>query len=163
MYITGAGSECHRAPNHKTHAGEIMRSSFMPKRNNVVGNALVCKLQRKQLHESTEISKDTSNVAHLLVIWRIYKYRRLYADVLLIECNKVFDWNKNNLDELCRKNANRFELSLFSITKTWSLDDNAALMTTFKTMNEDHILDITISEVERNSDMRIPPYIDLRR
>jgi hypothetical protein len=37
------------------------------------------------------------------------------------------------------------------------------LMTTFEIMNRSRILNITISEVERDSDTRMLAYIDLKR
>jgi hypothetical protein len=48
-------------------------------------------------------------------------------------------------------------------TKTWSLDNNIALMTTFEIMNENRILNITISEVERDNNTRMPVHIDLKK
>jgi hypothetical protein len=45
----------------------------------------------------------------------------------------------------------------------WTLDDNTALMITPEIMNEDRILDITISEVERDNGIWTLAYINLKR
>jgi hypothetical protein len=95
------------------------------------------------------------------VVWRILKYNELYADVLLVEHGKGF--GKDNLREFYRKNTNRFRWFTYSNTKIWSLDDNTALMTTFKIMNGYCILNITISEVKKDNNTRTPVHIDLER
>jgi hypothetical protein len=97
------------------------------------------------------------------VIWDFYEYEGLYADVLLIECDKRVDWNKDELGELHRKNINRFRLSTYSATEAWSLDDNAALITKFDIIDNAHTLNVDISEVERDDDMRMAVHLDLRR
>jgi hypothetical protein len=162
-YATVNKFGCHRTPGHKVYAGDTMRSAFMIMPNNKSYGALIYKLQRKQLHESVEISEDTSSTVHLLVVWKFNTFEELYADVLLVEHDKGFDWDKDDLTDLYHKNSNRFRLFSYSTTETWSLDDNIALMTTFDIMNEDHILDITISEMKRCSGERAPAHIDLKR
>jgi hypothetical protein len=162
-YITGEELECHRSPDHKVCAGDTMRSGFIIKVSNQSYGALIYKLQRKQLHEFNETSEDTSSAIHLLVVWEISKSNKLYADVLLVEHDKGFDWEKDSLKELCRNNINRFRLWPGSVTETWSLNDSMALMVTSKMMNRDYILDITISEVEKDNDTRMPVHINLER
>jgi hypothetical protein len=162
-YVTGDGLECYRSPEHKVYSGDTMRSSFIIKLSNESNGALVYKLQRKQLYESTEISEDTSSVVHLLVVWEISESGKLYADALLVEHEEGFDWCKDDLKELYSKNINRFRLCPDSATETWLMDDNVAMMMTFKIMNSDCILDIVISDVERDDNTRIPIHIDLKR
>jgi hypothetical protein len=156
-YITDSWLECHRPPNYKVCAGDTMRSSFIIKPNHELYGALIYKLQR-QTHASTEIDEDTLNTAHLLVFWEIYKFEWLRTDVLLVEHDKGFDWNKDDLEDLYHKNSDQFRYFTNSDTDIWSLDDNIALMTTFKAVGEDCILDITISEIERDIDTRTPIY-----
>jgi hypothetical protein len=164
VYTTGHKSECHRAPDYKVRAGDMMHSGFiLYKPGNKSNGALIYKLQRRQLHESTEIDKDTSNAFYILIIWRFSNSKKLYVDVLLIEHDKGFDWDKDNLEELYRKNDNWFRLCPDSATETWSLYGNTALITTFEIMNEDRILDITISEVKRDNCARMPARVDLER
>jgi hypothetical protein len=160
-YITGIELECYRPPDHKVCAGDTMQSGFIIKFSDAPYGVLIYRLQRRQTHESTEISEDTSSTIQLLVIWKFSKSKTLHADVLLIEHDEGFNWNEDDLRKLRRKNINRLSLLSDSATDTWTLDDNVALMTTFKIMNEDRILNINISEVKRDSDTRTPAHIDL--
>jgi hypothetical protein len=88
-YITDDELECHRPPDYKVCAGNAMRFGFISGMlDNVSYGVLIYKLQRKQKHESAEISKDTSSAACLLVVWRIFEYKELCADALLIRHDK---------------------------------------------------------------------------
>jgi ribosome-interacting GTPase 1 len=124
--------------------------------------ALIYKLQRKQSYESTEIGKDISRVTHLLVVWEISESNKLYADVLLVEHDRGFIWNKDDLKESYYKNADRFRLYLDSATDTRSLNNHIVLMITSEIMNEDRVLNIIISEIEGGNHTRMPAHIDLR-
>jgi hypothetical protein len=155
--------ECHRPPDYKVCAGYTMKSGFIIKSDDASYGALIYRLQRRQLRESVEISEDASNAANILVVWEMSEFKGLYVDVLLVEHDKRFIWNKDDLGKLYSENSGRFRLFPGSATETWSLDDNVALMTTFKVMNEDRILDITVSEVERHSYARTPAHIDPER
>jgi hypothetical protein len=161
-YVTDVGLECHRSPDDKVCAGGTMKSSFIIKSGDWSCGALTCRLQRRQSHESTGISENTSSTTCLLVVWGVSEFNKLYVTVLLVE-HEGADWSKDNLEALYRKNANRFRLYYTSITEVWSLNDNTALMTTFEIMNEDRILNITISEVERHNITRVPGHIDPER
>jgi hypothetical protein len=162
MYSTLGSLECYRAPNYKVCAGEIMRSTFIVWSDDESYGALICRLQRKQSHDSTEIGEDTSNTTQLLVVWRIFESNRLYVDILLAEHDKGFDWNRDNLSEFYRKNINQFRLYPNSVIEMWSLDANTELMTSFELVNGSCILNVTISEVVNNC-ARMPVYIDLGR
>jgi hypothetical protein len=164
IYTTYGRLECHRPPDYKVCAGNTIRSSFIINEpGNGSGGILIYKLQRKQTNESTEISKDTSSAIHLLVVWEISGSKMLYAGVLLVEYDKRFDWNKNDLKYLHRKSFGRLRQFPDSATETWSLDDNMTLMITFEIMNEGQLLNVTISEVKRNSYVETPVHIDLER
>jgi hypothetical protein len=150
IYVTGDELEAHRAPDYKVYAGNIMRSSFaIDKSGNASYGVLMYRLQRRQLH--------TSSATHLLIVWRISESKKLCADVLLVE------HDKDHLRALHGKNVDRFKLCSDSATEAWSLDDHIALMTRFKIANEDCTLDITISEVERDLDARMPARVDPER
>jgi hypothetical protein len=160
IYVIHGWLDRYGSLNHKVYAGDTMRSGFINRLYNATSGALIYKLQRKQLYESTEISADTSNATHLLVVWRT-EFKKLYADTLLVEYDNEFD--KDNLEELYRKNVNQFRLLPDFTTETWPLDDNVALMTAFEITNEDLILNITISEVERHKYVRKLAHIDPER
>jgi hypothetical protein len=162
-YITHGRLDWHKSPNYKVCAGDTIRSGFIIKSYDVSCGALIYGIQRKRTHESTEISEDTSSVVHLLVVWRFFESNKLYADVLLVVHDKGFDWNRDNLEEFYNKNSNRFRLCSDSATETWLLDDNVTLMTTFGIMNNDRVLEITISEVERDNNTRMPVRIDMEK
>jgi hypothetical protein len=164
MYATGDELECCRAPDHHVYTGNTMKSVFIinePDKKS--SGALIYKLQKKQTHQSAEIGEDTSSAAHLLVVWEISASKELYADVLLVEHDKQFDWDKNNLEELRRKNINRFRLCHDATKEIWSLDDNTALMITFKIINEGLMLYIIVTEVEGYNYARMLVQIDLKR
>jgi hypothetical protein len=162
-YITSEELDCHRPPNYEVYAGDTMRSGFIITSDDASYGALMYELQRNQSHESTEISEDISSTIHLLVVWEISESEELCADVLLVEHDEGIDWDKYDLEEVYRKNSSRFRLCLDSTIETWLLDDNTVLMTTFEIMNRSHILDITITEVERDNNTRMPAHIDLER
>jgi hypothetical protein len=162
-YFTDDGLECHRPPSYKVCTGETMRSGFMSEVDNQFNAALIYRLQKKLPHESSEISKNTSSAAHLLVFWRVTRSNELYTDVLVVEHDKRFVWNENDLEDLHIKNIDPSRLHSDSVTEMWSLNDNVALMTTSEVMNEDLIVDITISEVEKCHSTRTPIDIDLKR
>jgi hypothetical protein len=152
-YITHGWSKCCRAPNYRVCTGDIMRSGFIIKSDNEFDGALIYKLQKKQLHKSTENNRDTSSAVQLLVVWRIAEFKVLYADILLVKHDKRLD--KDNLRELYHGNFCRFRLCPDATTETWSLDGNTGLLTAFNTTyRENLILNITISEVEREITMR---------
>jgi hypothetical protein len=148
--------------SRKIHVDNTARSSFIINkfRKKYV---LIYKLQRKRLHKSRKISQDTSNATQLLVVCKFSKPKMVYTDVLLVEHNEGFDWSNKDLRKLYRKNSNQFRLFSGPAAETWSLDDNIALMITFEAMNKGRKLDITISEVERDSSTRAPIHIDLKR
>jgi hypothetical protein len=145
------------------HAGGTMRFGFIVRWGDEGYGILIYKLQRKKSHEHAEISEDTSDAAHILLVWKIFESKELYVDVLLVECDKRFDWDEDNLWKLYDRNFDQDRLFSDTTTKTWLLDNNIALMTTFEIMNEDRMLNITISEVERDNNTRIPIHIDLKR
>jgi hypothetical protein len=159
IYNIDIDLECHRPPDYKVCAGDTMSSGFIIKSDGVSYGALIYRLQRKWSHRSIKIGKCTSSIAQLLVVWRISKFKELYADVLLVEHSERF--NKDNLKVLYHKNINQFRLCPDSATVTWSLDDNTTIMTTFKIMNGGHVLDIIISELERDSCAKKPAHIKL--
>jgi hypothetical protein len=160
-YIIGYGLELHRAPDYKVCIGDIMRTGFIIESDKMSYGALIYIIQKEQSHEYADIGKDASSAAQLLVVWRISELKELYADVLLVEYNKTLD--KDDLEKLYRESFDKFRWFRSSATNTWSLDDDTALMTTFEVMNEDHILNITIDEVERDSSTRILAHINPER
>jgi hypothetical protein len=163
-YVTGYKTECYKAPSYEVGAGNTMNSGFViydP--SDESGGTLIYRLQRKQSYESTEISEDASNATRLLVVWRISKSKELYADVLLIEYDKGFDWEKDNLEELYHKNSNRFRLCPDATTETWSLDANTTLTTAFEITNENNLLNMTITEVRRYNSARMTIHVNPER
>jgi hypothetical protein len=158
-YITSDKLECHRPPDYKVSAGDTMRVSFIIKLGYGSYDALIYRIQRKKPHESTENREDTSSAVHLLVVWKISESEELYAEVLLVEHEKRLDQDTDDLEELIFENNNWFRLYSDSTTEIWSLDDNTALMTIFNIMNEDHVLNITISEIEKDNSARTPAHI----
>jgi hypothetical protein len=161
-YITANTLDCHRPPDYKVCAGDTMRSGFIINLDNAFCGVLIYKLQRRQSHESTDVFKDTSSTTHLLMAWEFSEYK-LCTDVLLVEHDEGFDWEKDDLGELYRKNINRFRLCSDSVAETWSLYDNVALMTTFEIMNSNRILNIIISETATDNNTKMPVHIDLER
>jgi hypothetical protein len=162
-YVTSDGLECHRPPDHKVHAGDTMKFGFIiSKPGDEAYGVLIYGLQRRWSHESTNIDKGTSSAVQILVVWRISGSKKLYVDTLLVEHDKGFDWNEDDLRELYSKNFDRFRLCPDSATETWLLDDNTALNTIFKIRNGGQLLNITISEVEKDN-TRMPVHIDSER
>jgi hypothetical protein len=162
VYVTYDWLECHRPPNYKVCAGDTMRSGFIVnKSSNEFYGALIYRLQRRQPHESIEVSEDTSSAVHLLVVWDNFALKSLRVNVLLLEYDKGFD--KLGLETLRRGNIKRLKLRPDSAVEIWSLDDNTALLTAFKIMNKGQLLNIVISEIERDNGARIPARVDPER
>jgi hypothetical protein len=162
-YFISEELEFHKPPNYNVCTNDIMRFVFIIKWSRESYGVLIYKLQRKQPNEYAKINEDTSNATYLLVVWEVSESKELCADILLVEHSKGFDWGKDILEELYCKNSSRFRLCPDSVTEKWSLNDNIALITTFKIMDEDHTLDITVSEAERYDGMRMPACIELER
>jgi hypothetical protein len=149
-YATSIDSECYKPPDYSICTGNTMRSAFVVyEQDHQFEVALIYRLQRKQAYKFTEDSKYISNATHLLVVWKSFEYQKLCAEVLLVECNERLDWDKDDLIDFYHKNINRFRLCPDYAIDIWSWDGNIALMITFEIMNEDRILDITISEIEK--------------
>jgi hypothetical protein len=162
-YVINDVLECHKPPAYIVYTEDTMKSSFTIKWYHKYYGALIYRIQKNQHNEFTEISEDTQSAVHLLVVWKFFEFRKIYVDVLLIEHDKRFKLDKDDLEELYRKNNNWFRWSPYSITETWSLDDNAALMITSEIMGEGQLLNVIISEVEGDNGTRAPVYIDLIR
>jgi hypothetical protein len=161
-YATGYGLDCYRLPDYKVRVSDTMRFGFIIKSFSRSYGALICKLQRRQSHNSIKINKDTPNAAHLLVVWEAHEYE-LRVDALLVEDDKRLDWNTSNLGVLHEKNSNLFRLCSHFGTETWILDDDAALVTAFEIVNEGFLLNMTISEVEKYNCARMPAHVDPER
>jgi hypothetical protein len=161
-YFISRELECYKPPDYKICSGCITRFAFMITWNRNPHGVLIYKLQKKQTHEYSNISEDTSSAVHLLVVWRI-EHNKPFVDVLLVDMAKKSDWNEYYLMGLYRKNSNRFRLCHGSSTELWSLNDNVALMTTSEIIDEDRIVNIIISEVEKYHSARTPIHIDLER
>jgi hypothetical protein len=98
IYITDSGLECHRPSSHKVGAGNTTRFGFIIYiLDNKFSGALIYKLQKRGSFRFIEIGNNTSNDAQLLVVWKISESKELYADALLVEHQKRFHWNKDNL------------------------------------------------------------------
>jgi hypothetical protein len=161
-YITDHESECYKAPDYKVCTGNVMRFGFtICESENLHNGAFICRLQRRRSHKSAEISKDKLGAVCFLVVWRTSVTKGFCADILLVKYNGRFD--KNILRKLYIMNINQFKLCSNSATKTWSLDDNTALMTSLEIMNEGHILNITTSKVNKHDCTRMPAHIDIRK
>jgi hypothetical protein len=159
-YIDGGYSECHRPPSYKVCAGDTMRTNFMIDPDTWHYGALIYRLKRRQSYESTE---DASSATHLLVGWGLYNEDEEFrADVLLIEHDKRFIWDRNDLRKLNDVNPDMFRVYSGPVTKRWLLSDNVALMAEFRIMKKSRIWNITISEVERNNNMKMPIHIGLK-
>jgi hypothetical protein len=76
-YITSYELECHRPPDYKVHAEDKMRSGFIIKWDYESYGVLIYKLQRRRSHEFTEINEDTSDAAHILLVWKIFESKEL--------------------------------------------------------------------------------------
>jgi hypothetical protein len=162
-YVTDSKLECCRPPDYKVFVGDTMRSGFIIKSGHESFGALIYSLQRKQPHGSTEISKNVSSVTQLLVVWRISEFKGLRIDVLLVEHDKGFEWDKDDLEKLRLENIVWSWLFTGPATKTWLLDGSVTLMITSQIMNEGCILDITISEVERENCTEVLLYVEPKR
>jgi hypothetical protein len=160
IYITN-DLECYRSLNHKVYARDKMSSGFIIRWHGEPYSALIYKIQRRWLSARIKTCKDTATVAQLLVVWEISESKKLYANTFLVEHDGGFDWDKNALEALLyHRNFDRSRLCPDSATETWLLNDNTALMTTVEIINEDCVLNITISEVEKDNNTRIPAHIN---
>jgi hypothetical protein len=162
VYITNNMLECYRPPNPKVCVGSVMGSCFtVLSRKTESHGALIYRLQRKQPHESTEINKSISSAVHILITWKLFEFKTLYADLLLIEHEKGF--GKVNLKKLRHENVSRFRMCSDFAAEMWSLDDNTALMTKFEVMNKGRLLNVSILEVGRDNGARSIAHISPER
>jgi hypothetical protein len=162
-YHLDVNVDCHRPPDYKVCTGDITRSGFISRSEKNFYAVLIYKLQRKQPGSSTEMSKDTSRAAHLLVVWRLSWRNEFHADVMVVEYDKGHIWKDDDLKKLYHENIYSSKLYPGTATEIWSLNDNVALMATSEAISEDRIVNVTISEVEKGNSMRTPICIDLKR
>jgi hypothetical protein len=165
IYVTDVMLECYRPPKYEVYAGDTMKSGFMINNlNDESYGVLMYKLQRRQLHESTEISEDTSNVAHLLVVWEISEFsKELYADVLLVECDETFTWDEDELKKLYCENHDRLKEYNGVISNTWFMENSMTLKTTFSARVLKGSPELNISISEGRDDYVRPLCIDTER
>jgi hypothetical protein len=128
-YITGDELECYSSPGD-VHAGDARGFLFIIKSDDTSYGVVIYEIRRKQKHESTETSEDTSSVVYLLVVWEISESKELCVDVLLIEHDR-FDWCKNNLNRLYYVSHDWLKEYNDTISNTWFID-NMVLKTSFK-------------------------------
>jgi hypothetical protein len=147
-YVTSNGLKCHRTPDYKVCAGDTTRSGFIIGWHYQSYGILIYKLQRRKSHESTEINKDTSSTVHLLVVWKIFESKKLYAETLLVEHDKGFTWNEDRLNKLYHGNHARVKKHDDTASYIWSMNNHIALKTTFsvKDLKGSYELNISISE-----------------
>jgi hypothetical protein len=164
VYITSDGLECHKAPDYKVYAGDTMRSGFIIK-SDISCGALIYKLQGGQSHESIEIGENTSSAVCLLVVWKIFEYKELYADILLVKHASAFTWNEDKLRKFYYENRDRLKEYTDTISDTWLMDDNMILKTSFSARDLRGILElsISISEEEKFSHVMRPFCINPER
>jgi hypothetical protein len=165
IYVTSDGLECHRPPDYKVYTRNTTRFGFIiHKSDNASFGVLVYKLQGRQSHKSTEIGKDTSSAAQLLVVWRISESNELYADVLLVEYDKALTWNEDKLNKLYYENYSRLKECNNTISSTWFMDNNMTLKISFNTIILKGNLELSISISEEKDNYAIRPFcIDLAR
>jgi hypothetical protein len=163
-YATSDELECYRAPDHNVCVGGMTRAGFIIyKPGSLSYIVLIYRLQRKQQHESTGISKDTSNISQLLVICKFSESQESYAGMLLVEHDKKLDWDEDKLKQLHQKYWHLLNVLVDPIRSDWLLNDKkTVLATTIKAMNGGYRWDIFISEEERNNAER-PLWIDAER
>jgi hypothetical protein len=163
VYIINHRSKCRRSPSAKVYAGDIMRSSFIIRRNESYG-VLIYRLQGKRPYKSTKVDEDTTIAVHFLVIWYISRYKILYADVLLVEHDKAFTWNKDKLVRLYNENRSLLKKYNGTMSDTWFMD-NMVLKTTFSAsdLKGNRELNISISEEKKSDDTMRPFYIHPKR
>jgi hypothetical protein len=164
-YINGDGLKCYRPPDYKVCTGDTMRLGFIIKSDSMSYGALIYKLQRRQSHESTEICEDASSATQLLVVWESSKFEGSHVNVLLVEYEKRFSWNEDELGNLYNKNRSWFKKYSGTISDTWFLDDNMTLKTTFRVVGLKgiHELIISISEIEGDGYAMRPLRLNIER
>jgi hypothetical protein len=162
--ITSDELECHRVPDYEACTGGTMRSCFVIKSDDESYGVLMYKLQRKRTHKSAEISKDTSSIAQILVVWRISESKELYTNVLLVEHDNSLIWNEDKLNKLYHKNHDWLKEYTDTTSDTWLVDNDIVLKTTFSVKDLKGNPELNISISEENDDYTIRPLcVDLER
>jgi hypothetical protein len=150
-YVTGDELECYDSPGD-VYAGATRERFFIIKSDNESYGVIVYKIRRKQKHESTKTSENTSSAVYLLVVWENSESKKLCADVLLIEYDKGFDWHKNNLNRLYYVNHGRLKECNGAISNTWLMNSDMALKTLFKVKGPRRSPELSISISEEKID-----------
>jgi hypothetical protein len=126
--------------------------------------ALVYKLQRKNVHESSNQS-GTDNIAdistgfQLLIIWLTDYYFKFRANAILIKHNNTITWDDDKLRKVHFMYLDLIGEPSNMIETTWLLDDTTALVTTPRRIEEGCTLEITISEGTRKDDSIEPLWV----
>jgi hypothetical protein len=155
----------HAQPDQKVDVNNETRASIgidIDKRG--PASALIYRLQRKRHLESNDqsntdntLTRDTTSI-QLLVIWGINYEHGFSMRTLLIKHSITITWNDDTLEKLYSMYLDLLRADHI-IENTWLLDNTTVLMTTSKWKEEDHTIEITVSEGARKNDSMDPLYV----
>jgi hypothetical protein len=132
-------------PDQEIDGNAVMRNHLeLEPGQDMLGGALVYRVQTKQCTEYDKIDQDESKHIWLLVAWRGEYAKGLHVHALLIEHNKKLD--EDRLRRLHRKHWHLFDTQANSTRGNWMLDDTTMLVTTIRETNGGYRWDIFISE-----------------
>jgi hypothetical protein len=128
----------------------------------VFESALMYELERKRVITGNQ--PEPTDIL-LFVAWKSEGYEKFYVFANLIECDKQSYWRKTTLKEYYQRYANQLCTYTGPTEDIWLMSDGTVLMTRLELdfAQRNDVLDITISEVERDNNMRAPVHIDLER
>jgi hypothetical protein len=165
-FYTGNFVTCYPSHSQNVDAGSTTQTSFeigLTQKESI--GVLMYKLQRKNIGEFNEediSSEDEATWIWLVMIWKVYKSRKIFVVSDLIEHDKSHIWNSNELMKL-NEYYELFNIQHGPIEETWLMHDNTVLTTSLNTIRKRdyYVLEVTISEGSIRDDTKRLRYIGL--
>jgi hypothetical protein len=155
--VYNSDGACYLSPDRRVDIGSTMQADFGI---DITQSESVGILAYK-LRKNTDQPDETTYI-HLVVIWEVNSSSGFYVYSDLIESDKSYVWDRDDLMSL----ASEFELVNMQhapIEETYLMHDNTVLMTRVNVTHEEECykLEMTISETSIKDDTMRIQYIDM--
>jgi hypothetical protein len=160
------GATCILPPDQRVNVGSTMQTGFNINffRKGLFGILMYELRSTKQFNKNAIYSEDEATCTQLFIIWKINDSKEFLVISYMIEHDKGYIWDKNNLMRLA-KQYKLYDIQHVPVGATYLMRDNTVLMTRMNVIREGkcHKLEMTISGGSIKDDTWRPKYIDVDR
>jgi hypothetical protein len=149
-------------PDQEADVSTVMRNCFeFDPGQDILEGALVYGVQRQHI-ESNELIQDEPKSTQLLVAWHVEHTEGLHVRALLVEHDKEFNLDKDEVRRLYQKYWPLLKAQVNSNRSNWLLNDTTMLATKVDVMNGGYRWDVFVFEGKGDNAER-PLWIDTER